>query len=215
MRNAETENPAARRWIGPVMKVDLLDVAKRFGAGPPALAGVTLQVAAGELLALVGPSGSGKTTLLRLLAGLDAPSAGRIHIGGRDVTAWPPWRRNVALVFQRPALYPHRTVRDNLLAGVRLATPWWRRTPAVPLDDTARALGLADLLDRRPHQLSGGQQQRVALGRALPRNPDVLLLDEPLAGLEISLRSELRRELHLLRRRRRVTMIYVTHDPQE
>jgi len=195
--------------------VRLESVSKCFDKGEPALAEVSLSVHPGELLVLLGPSGSGKTTLLRLIAGLETPTQGGIFLGERDVTRAAPWKRNVAIVFQRPALYPQRTVRENLLAGVRLATPWWRRTPAVPLDKIAATLDLTDLLERRPHQLSGGQQQRVALGRALLRQPDVLLLDEPLTGLEISLRLELRRELHLLQRQRRATMIYVTHDPQE
>jgi ABC-type sugar transport system ATPase subunit len=192
-------------------------VSKTYPAGPRALADVSLSVADGELLAVVGPSGCGKTTLLRILAGLTEPSAGSVHVGGRDVTALPPYRRDVAFVFQRPALYPHLSVRANLGFGVRLRHTWFRLTDEerARVEEVAEVLGLTALLDRRPAQLSGGEQQRVALGRALVRRPAVYLLDEPLAALDARLRLELRHDLHLLQRRFRATMLYVTHDQEE
>jgi multiple sugar transport system ATP-binding protein len=196
---------------------------------PPNSVGVqqlTLRVADGALLALVGPSGCGKTTMLRLIAGLDEPSSGMIRIGGTIVNGQPPSRRDLAMVFQRPALYPHRTVRDNLAFSLKLrkAIAWWpfssksRHQTNVIINrviTTARLLGLENVLNRYPSQLSGGQQQRVALGRALVRQPGVLLLDEPLSSLDAVLRQELRRELHLLQRELHATMVYVTHDPVE
>jgi ABC-type sugar transport system ATPase subunit len=176
---------------------------------------LTLRVPDGSLLALVGPSGCGKTTMLRLIAGLDEPSTGTISIGGKVVNGRAPSERDLAMVFQRPALYPHRTVRDNLAFSLRLR----RRQQANVIGDrvsaTAEMLGLESVLDRYPAQLSGGQQQRVALGRALVRQPGVLLLDEPLSSLDAVLRQELRRELHLLQRKLHATMVYVTHDPVE
>jgi multiple sugar transport system ATP-binding protein len=193
-----------------------------------ALRQLTLSVAAGELLVLVGPSGCGKTTTLRLLAGLDEPTAGTIRLDGRTVNGVAPRFRDLALVFQRPALYPHLNVRDNLAFGLRLARPvsWWRRLlpfsePTLSDDETGRVkdvaelLGLSALLDRRPRELSGGEQQRVALGRALARRPGLLLLDEPFSNLDARLRLEMRRQFHLLRRHVPATMIYVTHDQDE
>jgi multiple sugar transport system ATP-binding protein len=210
-------------------EVELSQIQKIYGGPVTAVADLSLRAAEGELLVLVGPSGSGKTTTLRLIAGLETPTAGTVHIGGRDVTRLPPYRRDVALVFQRPALYPNRTVRDNLLFGLKLREQSWgarlRRwlgrgvdahaDPAARLAEVSRLLGLEDVLDRRPGQLSGGQQQRVALGRALVRRPAAFLLDEPLAHLDPRLRWEMRRELHLLQRRLRATMIHVTHDQDE
>jgi multiple sugar transport system ATP-binding protein len=196
---------------------------------PPNSIGVhhlTLQVPDGALLALVGPSGCGKTTMLRLIAGLDEPTEGTISIGGTVVNGQPPGKRDLGMVFQRPALYPHRNVRDNLAFSLKLrhATNWWpfsskSRQQAIAISNlvstTAKLLGLENVLDRYPAQLSGGQQQRVALGRALVRQPGVLLLDEPLSSLDAVLRHELRRELHLLQRELHATMVYVTHDPVE
>lgn len=190
-------------------------ITKVYPSGVPALTGVSLQVADGELAVLVGPSASGKTTLLRLLAGLEEPTAGTIRIGGRVVNAVPPARRGVALVFQRPALYPHLTVRQNLEFGLRLAGGWTKAELCRRVEELAPILGLADVLNRHPRELSGGQQQRVAVGRALVRRPQVILLDEPLASLDGPLRGELRRELHLLQRRFATTMIHVTHDQAE
>ena len=174
----------------------------------------TLDIADGELLVLVGPSGSGKSTVLRLIAGLESPDEGRIRIGGDDVTAEPPQRRDLAMVFQHYALYPHMTVRDNLLFGLRT-----RHVPqaesATRVDGVARSLGIDALLDRRPAQLSGGERQRVALGRAVVREPRAFLLDEPLSNLDPRLRGSTRAELALLHRRLGTTMVYVTHDQEE
>jgi ABC-type sugar transport system ATPase subunit len=190
---------------------------KTYPRGVEALRNVSLHVADGELLALVGPSGCGKTTLLRLIAGLDQPTSGQIRIAGRDVTREPPHRRDVAFVFQRPALYPHLNVADNLAFPLTLgrSASLDRAEKSQRVEETARLLGLDGLLERRPAELSGGQQQRLALGRALVRRPAVLLLDEPLSNLDAPLRLEMRRELHLLHRRLRATMIYVTHDQEE
>lgn len=201
-------------------EVALENIHKTFPPDVHALRDFSLQIAEGELMVLVGPSGCGKTTCLRLIAGLDRPARGSIRIGGRCVNDLPPRERDVAMVFQRQALYPHLTVRENLAFGLRRKRGWWPWGRAGPESEeriiqTARLLGLETVLDRRPGQLSGGQQQRVALGRALVRQPAVFLLDEPLSHLDSRLRNELRRELHLLHRQTRVTMIYVTHDPVE
>jgi multiple sugar transport system ATP-binding protein len=213
-------------------EVSLEHVTKHYATGVAALDGLSLTIADGELLVLVGPSGCGKTTTLRLIAGLETLTTGIIRIGGRVVSDLPPRLRDVALVFQRPTLYPHLSVADNLAFGVKLregnALGRWldllRGSPEPPavgadltrrVNETAELLGLTDLLTRRPSQLSGGQQQRVALGRALVRHPAVFLLDEPLSNLDPTLRHEMRRELHLLQRRLRATMVYVTHDQVE
>jgi multiple sugar transport system ATP-binding protein len=197
--------------------VALEHVSKSFLRGARAVGDVSLEVADGELLAIVGPSGCGKTTLLRIIAGLTVPSAGTVRIDGRDVTREPAYRRDVAFVFQRPALYPHLTVRANLGFGIALRRTWFRLTAEERgrVEEVAKLLGLSGLLDRRPAQISGGEQQRVALGRALLRQPAAYLLDEPLAALDGRLRLELRRDLHLLQRRFRATMLYVTHDQEE
>lgn len=179
-----------------------------------ALDGVDLEVRAGELVTLVGPSGSGKSTILRLIAGLEEPDAGRVLVDGRDVSRVPPQRRAVAMVFQDYALYPHLTVRGNLLFGLRV-----RRVPRAEAERRARAaaerLGIADLLDRYPDQMSGGQRQRVALARALVREPSVYLLDEPMASLDAPLRFATRADLLALHRELGTTTIYVTHDQTE
>ena len=186
---------------------------KVYPNGQVALTGLDLQVAEGERLVLVGPSGSGKTTVLRLIAGLDRPTAGSVHLGNHDVTTWPAQRRDVGFVFQRPALYPFLNVRDNLLFGQRLHEEGWRgwlpRWLRGRLSDwltfrcqaVAHLLGLQGLLERMPHQLSGGEQQRVGLGRVLVRSPGLLLLDEPLSALEPGRRRALRDELRRLFRK--------------
>ncbi len=194
--------------------VDLEHVSKQFQAGADVLRDLTLAIAHGELLVFVGPSGSGKSTVLRLVAGLDAPSSGRILIGGDDVTGVPPQQRDVAMVFQSYALYPHMTVRQNLAFGLRMR----KLAPAAvaaAVTRTAAMLDIAGLLDRKPAQLSGGQRQRVAVGRALARDARVYLLDEPLSNLDPLLRVETRTELGLLHRRLGATMLYVTHDQEE
>jgi ABC-type sugar transport system ATPase subunit len=195
-------------------EVVLADVTKIYPNGQWAVRGLDLGIADGELVVVAGPSGCGKTTLLRLIAGLEEPTHGTLRIGGRVVNGVPPWQRGVAMAFQRPALYPHWSVRRNLAFG--LSAPGGNAGDvARRVEALARLLGLQEVLERRPGQLSGGQQQRVALGRALGREPAVFLLDEPLSSLDSALRHELRRELHLLQRRVRATMLYVTHDPFE
>jgi ABC-type sugar transport system ATPase subunit len=194
--------------------VTLEHVRKVHANGHVALSDISIPIASGELLVVVGPSGSGKSTLLRLVAGLDMPTSGRILIGGRDVTGLSPQERDLAMVFQSYALYPHKTVRENLMFGLRM-----RRTNPQTMDErvrqTASVLGIDALLDRKPAQLSGGERQRVALGRAVVRNPTAFLLDEPLSNLDPRLRAATRTELALLHRRLRATMIYVTHDQEE
>ena len=191
------------------------DAVTKVYPGPVvAVEGLTLEVTDGEFLILVGPSGCGKSTALRMVAGLERISAGTITIGDRIVNDVPPKDRDVAMVFQNYALYPHMTVEKNLAFGLRR-----RRTPRGEVGrrvgEIASMLGLDDLLGRRPGQLSGGQRQRVAMGRALVREPDVFLLDEPLSNLDAKLRVEMRAELKRLQDRVRVTTIYVTHDQVE
>jgi iron(III) transport system ATP-binding protein len=184
-----------------------------YGA-TPVLADVSLTVAPGEFFAFLGPSGSGKTTLLRLIAGFGTPASGRIRISERDVTLVPPWERNLGMVFQSYALWPHMTVAENVAFGLeqrRRPREEIRRRVAAALD----MVGLAALAARRPAQLSGGQQQRVALARTLVVEPAVLLLDEPLSNLDAKLRVEMRAELVSLQRRSGITTIYVTHDQEE
>jgi len=197
-----------------VATIGLHEVSKVFPNGHIAVRQLTLDVENGELLVLVGPSGCGKSTVLRLIAGLETPSSGRIVIGGRDVTSEPPQNRDVAMVFQSYALYPHKTVRENLAFALRV-----RRVDPADIDarvkKTAAALGIETLLDRKPGQLSGGQRQRTALGRAIVREPQAFLLDEPLSNLDPVLRLGTRTELALLHRRLNATMIYVTHDQEE
>src|SRR6266581_507804 len=196
-------------------RVALRHLTKGFGSGAkPVLQDLSLEVSEGELLVLLGPSGCGKTTALRCIAGLESPDAGEILIGGRDVTHLPPAERDVAMVFQNYALYPHLTARQNIAFPLEM-----RRLPrpevARRVEETAGRLGLGALLDRRPAQLSGGQRQRVALGRAIVRAPQVFLFDEPLSNLDARLRVEMRAELLKLHRALRATMVYVTHDQVE
>jgi multiple sugar transport system ATP-binding protein len=195
-------------------EVVLENLCRRYRGGAAAVADLSLRIGDGELMVLVGPSGSGKTTTLRLIAGLERPDEGRVLIGGRDVRGVPPHRRDVAVVFQSSTLYPHMTVRRSMELPLRgrfvARAEASRRVRAV-----AESLGIAGLLDRRPHELSGGERQRVALGKALVREPGVLLLDEPLSSLEPSRRAALRDEIRALHRRVRATMVYVTHDQEE
>jgi ABC-type sugar transport system ATPase subunit len=189
-------------------------VEKIYPGGTAALVDFSLDVADGELLALVGPSGCGKSTVLRLLAGLETPTRGTIRIGGRDVSALPPQERNVAMVFQDYALYPHLSVRENLDFPLRMrGLAKTERTARVAR--VAELLSLSALLERAPRQLSGGERQRVAMGRALVREPAAFLLDEPLSNLDAKLRVQLRAEIAELRRRAPTTMLYVTHDQVE
>jgi multiple sugar transport system ATP-binding protein len=195
------------------MRVRFEQVTKRFGRHVAADA-VDLDVAAGECLVLVGPSGCGKTTLLRLLAGLEHVDGGRLWIGDRVVNDVPAADRNVAMVFQNYALYPHFTVFDNIAFPLRT-----RRVDRISIAErvaaAAERLGLSDLVERRPAQLSGGQQQRVALARALVRSPAVFLMDEPLSNLDAQLRAQTRAELKRLQQELKATTIYVTHDQAE
>ncbi len=192
----------------------LNSVHKRFPNGAEALTDLSLEVPDGQFMVLVGPSGCGKTTALRLVAGLERPSSGTIQIGDRVVNELPPKSRDIAMVFQSYGLYPHMTVRENLGFGLRL-----RKVPRKERDRraeaVARVLGLEDLLERRPGALSGGQRQRVAMGRAMVREPQAFLLDEPLSNLDAKLRVELRAELATLHQRLGRTTIYVTHDQVE
>jgi multiple sugar transport system ATP-binding protein len=189
-------------------------VRKVFSGGQVAVADVDVRIDDGERFVLVGPSGSGKSTVLRIIAGLSHPDSGRVLIGGRDVTEVPPERRDLAMVFQSYALYPHKTVRDNLAFGLRV-----RHVPRQEVDtrvhSAAKMLGISALLDRKPAQLSGGEQQRVALGRAIVRHPQAFLFDEPLSNLDPQLRGETRAELIRLHDRLHATMVYVTHDQEE
>jgi multiple sugar transport system ATP-binding protein len=194
--------------------IALQQVSKLFPDGGVAARDLTLEIADGELLVLLGPSGSGKSTVLRLIAGLEEPTSGRILIGGRDVTRVEPRFRDLAMVFQSYALYPHKTVRENLAFGLRVRGVAAARIQE-RVQEAAAMLGIEPLLERRPAQLSGGQRQRVALGRAVVREPQAFLLDEPLSNLDPQRRVSTRAELALLHRRLRATMVYVTHDQEE
>jgi multiple sugar transport system ATP-binding protein len=189
-------------------------VRKVYANGEIAVAGASFEAADGELLVLVGPSGCGKSTLLRLVAGLESVTSGTLSIGDRVVNDVPPRDRDIAMVFQNYALYPHMSVAENLAFGLSL-----RRTPRAEIDgrvgEAAAMLDLSGVLDRKPAELSGGQRQRVALGRALVRKPSVFLLDEPLSNLDAKLRLGMRVEIARLHKRIRATMIYVTHDQVE
>jgi ABC-type sugar transport system ATPase subunit len=189
-------------------------ITKTYPNGHLAVKSVDLAVRDGEFMVLVGPSGCGKSTLLRLIAGLETPESGRILLSADDVTRLGPQQRDLAMVFQSYALYPHMTVRENLAYGLRV-----RRTDAADIRTriaaVADALEIASLLERRPSQLSGGQRQRVALGRAMVREPKAFLFDEPLSNLDPSLRAQARAELLRLHRRLRTTIVYVTHDQEE
>ena len=193
--------------------LELRGLRKHFGP-VEIISGVELKIAEGELVVFVGPSGCGKSTLLRLIAGLETVSAGEVLIGGRDVTKVDPAKRGVAMVFQSYALFPHMTVRQNMGFGMRV-----NRVPkaeaAVKIEQAAALLQLTPLLERKPAQLSGGQRQRVSIGRALVRQPDVFLFDEPLSNLDAELRVQMRTELLALHARLGATMIYVTHDQIE
>jgi len=195
-------------------RIALEHVDKTYPNGYVAARDLSLEIEDGELLVLVGPSGSGKSTVLRMMAGLEQVTAGAIRIGDRDVTELPPQQRDIAMVFQNYALYPHMTVRENLGFGLMM-----RKQPRDVIDRrvsaVAASLGLDALLERKPAQLSGGQRQRVALGRAIVREPLAFLFDEPLSNLDAQLRVETRVELSRLHRQLGATMVYVTHDQSE
>jgi multiple sugar transport system ATP-binding protein len=194
--------------------VILKQVSKVYPGGVTAVSNASLEIADHEFVVLVGPSGCGKSTTLRMIAGLEEISSGTIAIGGRVVNDRPPKDRDIAMVFQNYALYPHMTVFENLAFGLKL-----RRVPRIEIEqrvgDAARILDISDLLHRRPKALSGGQRQRVAVGRAMVRNPAVFLFDEPLSNLDAKMRVEMRVEINRLHQRLNSTMVYVTHDQVE
>ncbi|TYC55749.1 sn-glycerol-3-phosphate ABC transporter ATP-binding protein UgpC [Rhodobacterales bacterium] len=194
-------------------QIELVSVNKHYG-GFHALKDISVTIAKGSFVALVGPSGCGKSTLLRSLAGLESITTGEIRITGETVNETPPRHRDVAMVFQSYALYPHMTVRENMSYSLRL-----KRVPKTKIDaavaEAAKILGLEDYLDRKPNALSGGQRQRVAMGRAIIRNPKVFLFDEPLSNLDASLRVHMRKEIRALHERVGATSVYVTHDQIE
>src|SRR5881394_2120016 len=197
-----------------VSEIVLDNVSKVFSGGVVAVDGVSLTIGSGEFLVLVGPSGCGKSTLLRMIAGLEEVTAGTISIGAREVTDLPPRARDIAMVFQSYALYPHMTVRQNLGYGLKV-----RKTPKADagrrVEQVAEMLHLEELLDRRPAALSGGQRQRVAMGRAIVREPKAFLMDEPLSNLDAKLRVSMRAQLAALHSRLGTTTVYVTHDQVE
>jgi multiple sugar transport system ATP-binding protein len=197
-----------------VSSISLQNLSKTYPNGVHAVDDVSLEIGDGELMVLVGPSGCGKTTLMRMIAGLEAVTAGRVLIDGKDMTNAPPKERDVAMVFQNYALYPHMTIGENIGFPLRL-----RRVPKaerkVKVREAAHILGLSATVDRRPGQLSGGQRQRVAMGRAIVREASVFLMDEPLSNLDAKLRVEMRAEILQIQRRVNVATVYVTHDQTE
>jgi multiple sugar transport system ATP-binding protein len=195
-------------------KIEYCDLRKVFEGGTVAVDDLNLRIEDGEFLVLVGPSGSGKTTVLRITAGLDEASAGNVLIGDSVVNNVPPMDRNIAMVFQNYALYPHMTVYDNLGFGLKRHKVR-KQEICRRVESTAQMLGIDDLLKRKPAQLSGGQRQRVAMGRAIVREPDAFLMDEPLSNLDAKLRVEMRAYLATLHQRLRTTTLYVTHDQTE
>ncbi|MGE8686213.1 MAG: ABC transporter ATP-binding protein [Achromobacter sp.] len=215
----------------PSSRIELDGIAKRFGDNS-VLHDLNLSIEPGEFVVLLGPSGCGKSTLLRLIAGLEEPSAGRIRIGPRDVTDFPPRRRDVAMVFQSYALYAHLSVADNISFPLRMRDlPWYYEIPVLgrlmpaarerkrahreQAGKAAEAVGMQHLLHRKPRELSGGQRQRVALARAMIHDPSVFLMDEPLSNLDAQLRSHTRAEIIRLHQRLKRTFVYVTHDQVE
>ena len=195
-------------------KIALKDVRKVYGGNVDAIKGVSMDIADGEMIVLVGPSGCGKSTLLRMIAGLESISGGEISIGDRVVNDLEPSDRDIAMVFQNYALYPHMTVRQNLAYGLKN-----RNTPKEEIErritEAAKALEIEQFLERKPRQLSGGQRQRVAMGRAIVRKPAAFLFDEPLSNLDAKLRVQMRVEIRRLQRSLATTSVYVTHDQME
>ena len=194
--------------------ITLDNVTKTFDGRVLAVDGVTLDIAAGEFFSLLGPSGCGKTTSLRMIAGFELPDSGRVHVAGRDITDLPVHKRDMGMVFQSYALFPHRTVAENVAFGLRM-----REVPKPDIERRVKAalaqVALTGLEERKPGQLSGGQQQRVALARALVVEPRVLLCDEPLGALDRKLRQQMQFELKELQKRLGVTLVFVTHDQEE
>ncbi|CAH1653756.1 Trehalose/maltose import ATP-binding protein MalK [Hyphomicrobiales bacterium] len=213
--NVHSQDIASRAVGASARSVRFVDVAKRFGS-VTAVGDVNLTIAPGQFVTLLGPSGCGKSTTLSMIAGLELPSQGHIYIGDKDVTTVPPADRDIAMVFQSYALYPHLTIFENIAFPLRAKR---RRTTETEVNrkvtDAARMLGLDKLLERFPREISGGQRQRVALGRAMVRTPTIYLLDEPLSNLDQQLRVQMRSELKDLHQRLGATMLYVTHDQGE
>jgi len=194
--------------------ITIENLGKTYAGGATAVTGIDLDIRDGEFVVLVGPSGCGKSTLLRMIAGLEEITQGSVRIGGREVNRLEPAERDIAMVFQNYALYPHMTVRQNLSYGLknrRMA----RAEIARRVDEAARILEIGQYLDRRPRALSGGQRQRVAMGRAIVREPAAFLFDEPLSNLDAKLRVTMRGEIRALQRRLGTTSVYVTHDQLE
>ncbi|WP_413161477.1 ABC transporter ATP-binding protein [Capilliphycus salinus ALCB114379] len=195
-------------------KLELKNLRKQFAPSVVPVKDITIEVEDGEFLTLLGPSGCGKSTLLRLIAGLEQPTQGKVTIGGKNVTSVPPGKRNISMVFQSYALYPHMTVFENISAALKL-----RKIPKNEIEkrvnDVTQKLGLEHLLTRKPGQLSGGQRQRVALARSLVRDPDIFLLDEPLSNLDALLREQVRADLKQLFETQNKPVVYVTHDQIE
>src|SRR5512137_1565772 len=196
-----------------MMNIQLKDMVKRFGA-LEAVSHVSLDIRDGELFTLLGPSGCGKTTILRLIGGFHKPDSGEIYFGDREVSAIPPYERNIGMVFQNYALWPHMTIFNNVAYGLKLKK-LSRQEISDKAMQTLNLVNLKGLEQRYPGQLSGGQQQRVALARALVLNPDVLLLDEPLSNLDAKIRVQVRAEIRKLQKELGITTIYVTHDQEE
>ena len=205
---------ATERGRVSMARIDFRQLTKMFPGGTQAVDSLDLEIADGEFMVLVGPSGSGKTTVLRIAAGLDEATSGEVWIGDELVNDFPPMDRNIAMVFQSYALYPHMTVYENMAFGLKLHG--LRKREIEPrVTSAATMLGIDDLLKRKPGQLSGGQRQRVAMGRAIVREPDAFLMDEPLSNLDAKLRVEMRAYLATLHQRLQTTTLYVTHDQTE
>ena len=199
-------------------RLDITKLTKTFDDGESGIVAVDeldITVEDGDFLVLVGPSGCGKSTTLRCIAGLERVTSGQIRLDGRDITDAKPKNRDMAMVFQNYALYPHMTVRRNIGYGLKITTDLAKSEINDRVEDTAELLEIPDLLDKKPKELSGGQQQRVALGRAIIREPEVFLMDEPLSNLDAKLRTTMRTEIQQLQREMGVTTIYVTHDQTE
>ncbi|ELZ15470.1 ABC transporter [Haloterrigena salina JCM 13891] len=199
-------------------RLEIDDVTKEYRSGESSVVAVqdiAVEVPDGDFLVLVGPSGCGKSTTLRMIAGLEEITEGEIRLGGRTINDVSAQERDIAMVFQSYALYPHKTVRSNMSFGLEESTELSDSAIAETVEETAAMMGIEDLLDRKPGELSGGQQQRVALGRAIVRDPDVFLMDEPLSNLDAKLRAEMRTELQHLQEQLDVTTVYVTHDQTE
>jgi len=194
--------------------LELKNISKSFAPSKPVLNNISLEIQDAEFLVLVGPSGCGKSTLIRIIAGLEQPDSGAIVFDGKDLTALEPKDRNLSMVFQNYALYPHKTVFENIAFPLQIANHPKQDSELV-VKNIAEKLNIADLLERKPGQLSGGQRQRVALARALAKQPSIFLLDEPLSNLDAKLRMQMRQELFKLHKELNSTFIYVTHDQVE